>query len=514
MSATAALQQQLSAAMAAHRSGDLATAAQHYRALLNSSAADHFMRAEALQLLAVIARQQGNADLALQLVTEALHANPCHPGILANCALLLREKKKLTEAIAAARMALSYVPDHAEALEQLGGCLLESGQSGEAWTYFKHLTTVRPSHAEGWHGLALIALFENDFLAADQALTQALACHPTSAVLFNTLGNLRKCEGRYAEAKAAYMKAYALDPALLPAAVVAGMIDLLQGNDASGYDLYNRRALPHRQLQEYAPWQGEAVETLLIVAEQGLGDTLHMLRYAALIAARGIKQFWLVQPELQKLAQTNVPSGTTVLTLTDPWPPAAAAIRTLSLPQVLGVQHDWQPYLKPDAHLKISWQVSFASVRRPRIGFVWAGNPQHVNDANRSLPLPLAADLIEQFHPHSIVLQKDAAAVAALLERAPALRCFGKELNSFSDTAAAVNELDLLVTVDTSVAHLAGAMGKPTWLLLPFDPDWRWGLESSHTPWYPCMQLYRCPRPRQWKPVLEKLREDLKAWLL
>ncbi|HVE54375.1 MAG TPA: tetratricopeptide repeat protein [Ramlibacter sp.] len=297
---------------------------------------------------------------------------------------------------------------------------------------------------------------------------------------------------------------------------------LLRGELARGWEDFEARwdagvIAGDTRLRSHAPrWTGEDLRgrSILLDMEQGLGDTLQFLRYVPVLADRGAGVCVRVQAPLVDLVRASLPDAT-VLAPADPPPPVDFYCELLSVPRWAGVALDAipsaVPYLQPDPGRVAAWEERLAQAAqgRLRVGLVWSGNPGHLNDRNRSITLralqPLA-DLDVLFVSMKPDLgEADRASLAAW----PRLLDAGPRLKDFSDTAALIHGLDLVLSVDTSVAHLAGALGKPVWILLPWLPDWRWMLGREDSPWYPTAHLYRQVQPQDWSAPLQRVQADL-----
>ena len=266
-------------------------------------------------------------------------------------------------------------------------------------------------------------------------------------------------------------------------------------------------------------WDGGplAGRTLLLHHEQGFGDMIQCLRYAEVLLAREPDARVIVQcfTELQRLFARSLPKGH-VVAYGEPLPPYDVQLPMLSLPRVMGTTPETVParvpYLTINHAKERAWRKRLRDgTTALRIGLVWAGGRHHNMDRERSLPLPALAALgqVRGVRFHS--LQKGEAARQAADVPGLALTDLGSELHDFDDTAALLANLDLLISVDTSIVHLAGALGKPTWVLLPFVPDWRWQLGREDSPWYPSVRLFRQTEPGNWGPVVSRIAAELAA---
>ena len=254
-------------------------------------------------------------------------------------------------------------------------------------------------------------------------------------------------------------------------------------------------------------WAGEplAGRTILVYAEQGLGDTLQFCRYLAVLAARGARVIFECPPKLMLLLETLTPRPELVPAPVDPAPAADFHIPLLSVPGLVGTTLETIPasprYLTAPAAARECWRQRLAPLHPRRlVGFVSQGNPKYKNDRNRSVAFAEWALLGSLPGVALVHLQHGAAAPPGL-----AALDLGPEVGDFADTAGLVEELDLVITVDTSMAHLAGALGKSTWLLLPYAPDWRWLRDRSDSPWYPSVRIFRQPRPGDWPAVMAEV---------
>jgi hypothetical protein len=262
-------------------------------------------------------------------------------------------------------------------------------------------------------------------------------------------------------------------------------------------------------------WTGQVPlegRSILLFAEQGLGDTIQFLRYVPLVARRAARVLLQLPPALLPVLP-DPGANCRVLRPGEPVPPHDLQCSLMSLPYAFGTAladiPAEIPYLQADADRRAHWAQILASARRPRVGIVWSGNPQHRNDRRRSIPLPMFRAIDPGAVQFAALQPQVRDADREALAGWPDVLDFGPELRDFAETAALIEALDLVVTVDTSVAHLAGALGKPVWILLPYVPDWRWMLDRADSPWYPTAKLYRQDADRDWAPVLARVRSDL-----
>lgn len=462
----------------------------------------------------------------------------------------LRELGRLEEAIAGYDRSIACKPDYVEAYYDRGNALLDLGRPGDALESYDRAIAIKPDHAESFNnrGNALLALdrrqealasFEiaiairpanaqahNNLGKVWSELGQsdtALACYETALGIdpglteaYNNLGNVLVEFGRYEEAFACFERGIAVSPEDADLHWNKSLLLLLTGDFENGWDLYERRwktkGISSRRRNFAQPvWRGsESIHgrTILLHNEQGLGDLIQFGRYARLVAARGARVVLEVPRQLQELLRT-MEGVSEVVVRGSQLPPFDCHCSVLSLPYAFRTTMDSIPsapaYLSTANEKRTTWQKILGERKRKRIGLVWSGNPEHKNDRNRSLAveaiLPFLPDTYEYICLQSEIRSEDRKA----LHRDGRIRFFDDAISDFSDTAALCDLVDVVVSVDTSVAHLAGALGRPTLILLPFNPDWRWLLDRRDSPWYPSVRLLRQSVRGKWNDVLREL---------
>ena len=440
-----------------------------------------------------------------------------------NCGLALTQMGRLEEALARFSRAVELNPDYAQAHNVRGNVLLDLGKSPEALECYERALAVRPELIDAWinraHLLRRLHRYEESLASSDRAIAYDAA----HAQAHNVRGAALAGLGRRREALASYERAIELDPSLPEAVWNKSLIKLTDGDLLEGWALYESRwrvkslklieRFPHRP-----PWRGtESVDgkVVLLHAEQGYGDTIQFSRYAALVAARGARVILSVPTALKSLSG-SLPGVAEVVT-----PESAPAFdyhcSLMSLPLALGTELSTIPaprrYLQAEASAVARWADRIAEPRGvPRVGIVWSGRSTHTNDFNRSLPIQALGPLLD-IDAQWISLQKELRpADGEHLATVPAVQRFCEEIADFADTAALIENLDLIISVDTAVAHLAGALGKPVWILLPHVADWRWLREREDSPWYPSARLYRQSAPGNWAPVIDRVMGELRAF--
>ncbi len=421
------------------------------------------------------------------------------------------------------RAALARDPAHAGALNNLGNALRAQGRAEEAAASYRAALALRPEFA-GTHnnlGSALLALHRPAEAAA--CFMEALRLQPDYAEACNNLGGAMLALDRNTEAVALFRRAVALDPDQVQARFGEALALLALGRFAEGWAAYEGRWTDPRfreGMRDYdmprwtnAPGTSAEGQTLLLHAEQGLGDTIQFVRYAALVRRLGARVVLEVQAPLVKLLRGLADQ---VVAEGDALPPCDAHCPLMSLPlafrtELLSIPVSI-PYLHADPQLRAAWRVALGESTRPRVGIAFSGSPEHPEDALRSIPvsalLPLLALPEVEFH----VVQKDITDTdLAALRQAIGIRVHSAALTDFAETAALLSLLDLVISVDTSVAHLAGAMGLPVWVLVQSSADFRWLRGRDDSPWYPTARLFRQARPNSWDSVLGAVAEALRA---
>lgn len=474
--------------------------------------------AEAHHNLGLLLKDRGDSEAALEHFRLAVRHRPDYPEAHNNLGLLLQEAERLEAAAGHFATALRLRPDYPDAHNNLGAVLQAQGDLPQAEAHYREALRRNPHYAEAHSNLGLLLQGQGHAAEALACYQEALRLDPRFAKAHNNLGVLRQEQGRLAEAQACFDRAVQEDPAYGDAHWNRALLWLLVGDFRRGWPEYewrwrHRKGAPSRfpaPAWDGAPFEGR---TLLLHVEQGLGDTLQFVRYAPLAKARGGSVVLGCQGPLARLLH-GCPGLDAVVPEGAPLPPYDLQLPLLSLPGIFGTDADSIPAATP--YLQAPAEVSPAVERllairgnALRVGIVWAGNPDHKNDRNRSCPLEYFRALAAIPDVALFSLQKGAATSALQAEAVDGLTDLAPHLLDFADTAAAVGRLDLVICVDTSVAHLAGALGQPAWVVLPCAPDWRWQLEREDSPWYPTLRLFRQPQPGDWPSVFARLADAL-----
>jgi tetratricopeptide (TPR) repeat protein len=538
-------------AIALHRQGRLSEAEQYYVAVLGQDQRDF----DALHLLGLARFQQGRAIEALQLIAAALRAGPHTVDVLSNYGLVLAALGRHEEALVNFDGALALDCDHANALNNRGLTLAALGRAAEAMASWGRALEIDPNHFETLHsrGNALYRLKRFDAALADydralllqpdnldvlnnrggalaglgrldealDSYDRALKIAPNLPVLLINKGNVLADQHNFEQALSSYAGAAATEAMRAESIWCQSLVRLRLGQFARGWREFEwrwqqRSWAPQRRNFSERLWLGReplAGRTILLHAEQGFGDTLQFVRYAKLVAGRGPIVLLEVQPPLKSLL-SDVDGVAQTFARGELLPNFDLHCPLMSLPLALGTTLDCipaeVPYLNVPADRLARWCDRLGDKRCLRVGIAWAGSALHKNDHQRSIALERFAALLATPDIEFVSLQKEmvAADASALSGRANVIQ-IGDELDDFADTAAVISLMDLVITADTSIAHLAGALARPVWVLVPFAPDFRWLLNREDSPWYPTARLFRQPRPGDWKSVIGRVQDDL-----
>ena len=472
----------------------------------------HYNRGNALKKLERMEDAVASYDRAIAI-------KPDYAKAYYNRGVALNELKQVEEALASYDRAIEIKSDYAIAYSNRGVALQELRRVEEAVASFDRVIAINWDDAEAHsnRGVALQELKQVEDAVA--SYDRAIAIKSEYAEAYSNRGNALKELKQVEEAVASYDRAIALNPEYAEAYWNKALALLLAGNFAHGWELYESRWKNERSALKshnfpQPPWLGAediASKTILLHAEQGLGDTIQFCRYAKLVKALGAKVVLEVPKALRGLlsglegADELIEEGNALPTFDYHCPllslPLAFKTDLTNIPSP-------KPYLAASAQKCDEWAQRMGAKGKPRVGVVWSGNATYKNDHNRSLSL-------QQLLPHLpncceyVSLQKEVRGVDKAVLEGSGIRHYGEELKDFTDTAALCDLMDVVITVDTSVAHLSGALGKKTWIVLPYSPDWRWLLDRNDSPWYDSVRLYRQDENRQYAPVLQRVANDL-----
>jgi len=452
---------------------------------------------------------------------RATQLNPTQPDAFNNLGVALREQEKYEAALIAYDNAISMSPKFAEAYNNKGVALLGLERVDEAIAAHQRALELKPDHASAYGNLGNAFQDADRFDDAFDAYQKAIALNPKHAEAYNSMGKVFKLLGRLDEAEAAYERAIELKPDYAEAQWHLSLVHLLKGQLRKGFEGYEWRYKKHRGRKTPPPrpelwWdkkQSLAGKRFLIIEEQGIGDIIQFSRYLPILEEMGAKVTFKVKPALHKLLRT-LDCGAEFTTQIPDADEIDFEAPLLSLPHLLDTGLDFVPssqaYLSADKVLVQKWQKAF-NQGSFRVGICWQGS-KTVVDRGRSFPLALFKSLAKVPDVQLVSLHKGEgenqieAAGFDLCTLGPNFDAGG---DAFADTAAVMMNCDLIVTSDTAVAHLGGALGRPTWVALQQVPDWRWMLDREDCPWYPTMRLYRQSERGEWAPVFDRIAHDL-----
>jgi tetratricopeptide (TPR) repeat protein len=535
-------------AVALHRQGRLRDAEKIYTRVLKA-APDHF---DALNLLGTVKWRLGRIGEAHRLFTAALKIRTDVPQVWSNLGQVLQILKRPKEALECHDKAYALAPDNVDILNSRANTLLSLGRPEEALDQFREVLARAPNHGEAHlnsgiahaelgsmedaiaeydRALSLapghpvahynrgVALYElGRYADAVDAHDNALATAPGHPGAWLNRGRALAALKRLDDALASYDKAKAIQKDNPDIHFMESLALLMVGDYRQGFEKYEARwrrsGMPEQKSRGRPLWRGDyslARKTVLLHAEQGFGDTIQFARYVPQLAASGANVILEVQPELTALL-SRLEGATTVIPHGAPTPPYDVHCPLGSLPLALKTEPSNVPapipYLSADeAHLA-KWSARVGP--RPRIAIAWSGNASHLNDRNRSMPFAKLAPLFSSPARFISIQREVRAEDENVLAAEPRVTHIGGELNDFDDTAAVVALCDLVIAVDTAVVHLAGAMGRPVWVMVPFAPDWRWTLDGDSTPWYPTARLFRQTALGDWDSVINNVSAALR----
>ena len=535
-----------------HRSGNVVEAVWIYRELLPNFRKN----AQFLFSLGSAETQCGNLAEGVNLLKKSLKIAPANPEAHTNLGIALFDLRRIDDALASFDRAIRINPDLAEAHNGRGNALQDLNRLDEALASYERAIRLRPTLAEihSNHGNVLRNLkrFDDALVSYDRAiqlnpglaevhsnrgsvlrilkrLNEALLSYERAIELNPNLAEAYSGQGcallelkHLDDALASFDRAIQLDPEHADAHFNKSHLKLLTGDFDEGWRLYEwrRKSSTYKnsiRKFERPLWLGQdsiAGKTILVHAEQGLGDVIQFCRYLPALKSLGSKVVFEVPSSLMALIST-LKCDVVVVERGKQLPYFDIQCPIMSLPlafkTTLHTIPAGIPYLCTDPGEQQTWQQRLGIKGRPRIGLAWSGSVDHMNDPSRSIGLELIRPLLElPFEFHSLHKEYRKGEMELLI-RHPQIKDHRDELGDFSNTAALIRELDLVISVDTSIAHLAGALGKSVWILLPFLPDFRWMLDRSTSPWYPTATLFRQPAIGDWDSVVRRARDTLSA---
>ncbi|MBF0157127.1 MAG: tetratricopeptide repeat protein [Magnetococcales bacterium] len=483
------------------------------------------------ELLAATTRALAEGDLprAGALANQAMTLAPQSADAHHLMSLVAQRAGKPPLAIALAEKAISLDPDHLLSLFNLGNIRLQQQQFGEAEPLFQRILALDPANPGALINLANIRFHGGRHQEAIGYYRRALLADPAQPTAYYNLGVISQEYGRHDDALAFFDQGLRLQPDSANLHTAKAFSHLMLGDFAQGWKEYEWRWQIDGRAPRICPrprWDGTPLEgkRIYLYTEQGFGDALQFARFAPMVRERGGRPFLECKPEMLTLfASSDLAEVVTARGEGDSDPPPFdydCHLPLMSLPGLLGITPESLPgplpYLKPTAAIRDKWRQRLANLPGLKVGIAWSGNPQQMANRFRACRLALMAPLFEIPGIHFLSLQKGPPAKELVgLTTPPSDRSIldmGEELTDFAETAGLLSELDLLISTDTAVIHLAGGVGCRTWTLLHTASEWRWLQHRSDSPWYPTMRLYRQERPRDWPGVIARVRADLEAW--
>ncbi len=514
----------LNQAVQHHQSGQLDKARVIYEQMLEIDP-NH---SDALHLLGLIAHQAGDKDAAHDMIAKAIRICPGYSIYHNSLGQVLKDHGSLNEAIGCYKKALEIEPDYAEACFNMGNAYLKLDRNHKAISSFKQVIKIKPDHSASYYNMG-------EAYHSLELLDKAISCYQNAVQLkpyyteaYDNMGKTYQDMGMLDKAISCYQKTLDIEPKNADTRFDRSLALLLKGNFQEGWKEYEwrfhrsgwKKTYPYRF--DKPRWDGSPFsgKRLFVHAEQGLGDTIQFVRYLPIVKNLGGDVIFEVREPLRRLFQ-DLPGIDKLVE----WSSVKKTdmefdyyIPLLSIPGLFGTTEltipPKVPYIYANPTDIDSWQNH---LRGPnlKVGLVWAGSPTNTDDRNRSCDLKNFFKLSQIPGVKLYGLQKgEKITQVDELSNGTVVTNFGGKLKDFADTAGLIETLDLLISVDTAAAHLAGAMGKPVWILLPFAPDWRWRLKRKDSPWYPTMRLFRQPSRGNWEAVFQRVVQELRKLLL
>ncbi len=517
------VEQALQLAIQHHQAGKLQEAEQLYLAILsvypNHILANHYM--------SIVACQAGNLDISIAYrnkITEIAgdYLSSDYARYLYEVGKFLGKSGNLEISEKFLRKSIDVFKD-VNFYVGLGACLILMEKTGEAESVLRDALTLDQNNISAQINMCTLLKKQGKILEAEGLVEKIISTNDvdnkTLCDALTILGQVRMEQERLEEAEHYYKKAITIKPDNQETLWELSCVLLLSGRYREGLPYHDSRFFLNKnnplRFDSYRMWNGEDIagKRILVWAEQGHGDQIQAFRYLKKLRERGGEVLVDTNPELVSLFR-NSPWPSQVIPKGESVPDYDIHIPFMSLPRILFEEAEFFsqpiPYLQAGKKKLEHWQKLLSTIPGHRVGIVWAGNPLHKNDRNRSIPLEHLAPLAE-IPGVSVVSVQKGSGESQVGDCPFPLIHLGSQIQDFEDTAAILEHLDLLISVDTSVAHLAGALGRPVWTLLPTAPDWRWMLEREDSPWYPSMRLFRQPARGDWDSVIHRVADELKT---
>jgi tetratricopeptide (TPR) repeat protein len=499
-----------------HQAGALEQAEQLYHQVLQSEPDN----AAALHLLGVIAHQRADDRLAADLINKAIANNSRTAQFHNNLGVVLKALGRLEEAVHAYQKALQLKPDYADARYNMGNSLGLLGRHGDALECYNQALPLKPDDPYIYYNIAVAMQYLGRHSEAVENFSRAIGLNHNDSAVYCAMAVSQQILGRHADAIETLRAALRLNPDCARTHTDLGMVLLMTGNFAEGWQQYHWR-LEHccwvGKLPDRLRWKGSNFKnrSILVCSEQGLGDCLQFVRYIPMVKARGGTVVLGVYEQLYSLLKQFPGADETIkLTAEKALPSYDLYVPLMELPKIFATRLETipaeVPYIFADPVKSLYWRNRLSGPGF-KVGVVWAGSAEHMGKHLRDCKFADFAALAEVEGVRLYALQKgkDAEQINRTERKIPVVS-LGEQFTDFSDTAAAIENLDLVISVDTSVLHLAGAMGKPVWGILCVAGEWRWLLDRPDSPWYPTMRLFRQKKLDCWAGVFRDVAEQLR----
>ena len=507
--------------------GYLFSAEQHCRQKLQAT-----NDPELIYMLAVIEGRQHRYPSALALFEKATRYLPDRPDVYYNFGVICQESGDIERAAALWECAVALDPAMKDAHYNLGKAFSELKRLDQAENAYRHVLSLVPGDVQTLYNLGNLKFQQDDFNEAEDLFRRTTQVEPSWSDPWVNLGMTLSRKGRFADAEQCFCEALRLDPENAEAHWNRSITLLLNGNYTEGWQEYEWR-FKRVEWKSFYPychqvprWSGRPFQgqRLLVHDEQGLGDTLQFLRYLPMVKALGGTVIFETKSKLLTLLKDVAGADAVVSRSPDGKLDVNydLYIPLLSLPALYGTTlqtvPDRVPYLSAENALVRSWAEKLSSISGLKVGICWQGNPAYGADRQRSVPLKFFTPLARIENVQLISLQKihgleQLAAMPSDIAIIDLSRELDENTGVFMDTAAVMQNLDLIITSDTAIPHLVGALGVPVWLLLPHIPDWRWGLSGENYPWYPTMRVFRQNTPGNWEGLFTKVCDAIKQYI-
>lgn len=467
--------------------------------------------------------RQGDLDSAIMAFCTAIKLNPTYSPAYNNLGLVLRNTNHFQEAEVCFCRAIELNSRDSSAYNNLGLVLMDLGKMERAKECFQRAIELHSSYPPIYNNLGIVLEEMHRFIEAKKAYGYALKLNPHYPEAHYNLGTLLRVMRHFQEAKEQLCLAVKLRSNYSEAECSLANFNLLCGDFENGWGMYEKsRPKTEYELLKMPKWHGEDLTgcSILLYWEYGFGDTIQFVRYAQLVEKLAAKTSLWVQKSLERLIKAAYPQ---LKVSAEECPPEGKydyVCSLMSLPVLFNTCNETIPqpvsYLPASREASVVWHEVLEKIdhgKKYRVGVVWAGHPKHLNNKKRSISFDIFRNLLDISQVSWVNLQVGLRAKDLAVTSCDVID-FSKDLVDFMETAGLVETLDLVITVDSAMAHLAGTMGKKTWILVPSDPDWRWQLDREDSPWYPTARIFRQHKLGDWQEVVERVKKALQDELL